>query len=245
VRAMQFMSEIAIGDDIVLCAERAAILKGLNACVIADLHIGVESGFIGTALAFQNDEMLGRIERVFSRYHINKVVIDGDLKHTFSGNVVEEWRYIPEFIGYLQDRADLYIVRGNHDNFLVNIADKYGIALYDELKLGRFIFAHGHKPLPERKDNEIFVLGHEHPAVKLRDRVGGYVKMAVFVWHPGRFLILPAFSPWTYGHELLDGDVAIQSMTYDDYLNARIFGCTEYGIIDLATLKDLENVQGV
>jgi len=67
---MQFMSEIAIGDDIVLCAERAAILKGLNACVIADLHIGVESGFIGTALAFQNDEMLGRIERVLSLIHI-------------------------------------------------------------------------------------------------------------------------------------------------------------------------------
>ncbi|MEM3396483.1 MAG: metallophosphoesterase [Thermoplasmata archaeon] len=235
---MVFQHEIEIANGIFLSEHRAVFLKPLSVCVISDLHIGLESGMLGVEMNVHIQEMQERIGKLIERYKPEKLVVNGDFKHTFSGNVKEEWEGVPEILDYLAETVDVWIVRGNHDNFLQSITSKQNVKFVECLELGNFIFLHGHKEFSFRPGS-IYVLGHEHPAVKLSDRVGGYVKMPVFLWSQNRFLLLPAFSPWTYGHDLADGDVLLPSLRHADYLEAEVVGWTEYGLLRMPRLREL------
>ncbi|MEM0492500.1 MAG: metallophosphoesterase [Candidatus Thermoplasmatota archaeon] len=236
---MPFVQSFRLTDDIVLCKERAVYLEGLNTCVVSDLHIGLEEGVLGAPVDIQSDDILKRLDDLIKRYKPEQLVINGDFKHTFSSNIDEEWIGGARILEYLTGMVKVYIIRGNHDNFLSSIANRCGVELKDTFSLGGYVFAHGHRELPGRKTGEVYILGHEHPAVKLRDKVGGYVKIPVFVWRKGDFLVLPAFSSWTYGHDLSDGEVLVKSLTFDEFLDSRVIGCTDYGLLDLSRLKDL------
>ncbi|MGB9636090.1 MAG: metallophosphoesterase [Thermoplasmata archaeon] len=235
---MQFMHELELEPGLLITAERGAILSEHRICVIADLHIGVEAT-LGIPANIQMKEMEERVSALIENYHIKELLINGDLKHTFSGNIVEEWMEIPKLLDYLRQKVNVTIVRGNHDNFLLNITARYGVEVVEHYTIGNFVFAHGHKPLPKREDSQIYILGHEHPAIKLYDRIGGYLKIPVFLWHTQKYLVLPAFSPWTYGHDLADGEVLVESVDRRDYLDAELFGCTDYGLLKLPKLREV------
>lgn len=237
---MEFQHEIEIVDGIFLSEYRAVFVRSLSLCAISDLHIGLECGMLGLKMDIQIEEMQERIVKLIERYKPEKFVINGDLKHTFSGNVEEEWTGVPKILDYLADVTEIWIVRGNHDNFLLNIASKQKVKFVEIFAKQNFVFLHGHRNFVF-EPGKFYVLGHEHPAVKLSDRVGGYVKMPVFLWKKNHFLVLPAFSPWTYGHDLADGDVLLQSLSHLDYLDAEVVGCTEYGLLRMPRLKNVIN----
>ena len=188
-------------------------LRDLGILAIADLHIGYEEALGESGIhvpVSQYPKMKRAIERMIDAAEPEKVVIVGDVKHEFGAALRQEWVEVVDLLDYLRERVgEVVVVRGNHDNFLVPMLKKRGVPLADPGYLdGGVLFVHGHKPLPLEaygEGVEIVVMGHEHPAVALRDELGVKVKFKCFLRGrlEGRDIyVLPALSPLMPGTEL-------------------------------------------
>ncbi len=105
---------------------------------------------------------------------INKIILLGDLKHEFSGLTKDERNELVNFLGYLEKKCrEIIVIRGNHDNYLLNIIAGKGIKLWDFYKWKEFCFSHGDRNFKEIWDKKIkyLVIGHLHPAIVLRDGI--------------------------------------------------------------------------
>ena len=163
-----------------LLKERALWIPELSAIAIADVHLGYESGMFDEPFypKMQFREISERMERLMKRYEPKWVIINGDLKHEFSKTPYPEFSEVRDFLDILGD-AKVTLVRGNHDNFIVGYLKNRGVGVTDVLETERFIFMHGH----EEKDRKgkIAVIGHEHPAILIRDEIGGSAKFPCFI----------------------------------------------------------------
>ncbi len=173
--------------------ERALIVG--KTAIIADLHLGLENVLGGVRV--QIDDMIERLDRIKG---IDRIVIAGDLKHEFGRNLPLEWEDVKVLLNHLLDRGlDVVVVRGNHDNFLRDILKDFGLELFDEFEVEGWKVVHGHKECEADK----IVMGHEHPAVKVR--LDGTYTFHCFlrIRHEGReVIVLPAFSPLVSGSDV-------------------------------------------
>jgi putative SbcD/Mre11-related phosphoesterase len=174
-----------------------ALLLGRN-LVIADLHIGFEEAMAreGHYIPKLLDELISSLQGVLEREKPKRLIIDGDLKHSFVPLKREkrELRAFFEAINGLVDETIL--VRGNHDVGILWLKE-LGIEIVDELELYGWKLVHGHK----LGEGERFIIGHEHPAIRLRDEVGAVIKVPAFLVGE-ELVVLPAFSPWAYGNDV-------------------------------------------
>ncbi len=187
-----------------LSPERAVIFE--DVAVIADLHLGIENAMVEKGVTIpelQFDEVLGRVLKIIERYRVRKIVIAGDLKHEFGRNLPLEWRDVSRFLESLKDLVEVEVVRGNHDNFLPVILSKYGLELKEETTLGDWKVVHGHREV----EGERIIMGHEHPAVKIRH--GGAIYSFPCFLHARNekeILVLPAQSSLSPGTDVLTAD---------------------------------------
>jgi len=177
--------------------EKAVIIE--DTAVIADLHLGLEN-VLGDVPRIQIAEIVDSVRELVERYEVERLVVAGDLKHEFSRNLPYEWRDVEEFIRATRD-VELVVVRGNHDNYLATILTKYGIELVDRYDIHGWTIVHGHKPC----DADRIVMGHEHPAIKIRFD-GTVYRYPCFLRVRGRVIVLPAFSPLVPGTDVLSRD---------------------------------------
>ncbi len=179
--------------------------------IIADLHLGYEVSMAreGFYLPRVFQEVVGKLKAVLEEEKPKRLIVDGDLKHSF----VPEWREREElkaFVGEVSPLVDeLVLVRGNHDVGTLWLRE-LGVEVVDELELGGWKLVHGHKLV----EGERFIIGHEHPAVRLRDEVGALVKVPAFLMSD-ELIVLPAFSPWAYGNDVLREIVSPFLRIYD------------------------------
>ncbi len=183
-------------------------LEGLLA--IADLHLGYEDALRerGVELPYeQYPRIKGAIIRLISDFSPDKVIIVGDVKHEFGTALNQEWREVLDLIKTIRGMGvELEVVRGNHDNFLIPILRKEGIEIKDYLVEAGIMFVHGHKPFIPPDNVNLIVMGHEHPAVALRDELGAGHKMKAFLkakFMDRELLVLPALSPLAPGTDVL------------------------------------------
>lgn len=176
--------------------EKALLLRG--SLVVADLHIGFEGAMAreGNYVPSLFERMTSSLAAILERERPKRLVIDGDLKHSF----IPEWREREELKAFFE-RVEGYVgevilVRGNHDVGLSWLRE-LGVEVVESLELGRWKLVHGHR----LEEGERFIIGHEHPAIRLRDEVGASVKVPVFLKGEG-LIVLPAFSPWAYGNDV-------------------------------------------
>ncbi|MDK2372240.1 MAG: metallophosphoesterase [Candidatus Korarchaeota archaeon] len=180
--------------------------------VVADLHLGYEDALRekGVELPYEQYPWIkGEILRYISERDPETVVLNGDIKHEFGGALSQEWREVLDLIRSLREEGvRIEVVRGNHDNYLIPILLREGIEIRDPyLILGNIMYFHGHKELlaiPEGVD--LIVMGHEHPAISLRDDLGGGHKLKVFLrgnYMGAEVLVLPALSPLAPGTDIL------------------------------------------
>jgi putative SbcD/Mre11-related phosphoesterase len=98
---------------------------------------------------------------------------------------------------------NLDVVRGNHDNYLITVLKKRGKELQDpSYSSGRYFFTHGHKEIDIPLDSEVVILAHEHPAIVLKDDIGGRHKYKCLLkgnWQGKTVIVLPALSPLSGG----------------------------------------------
>ncbi|MBI4150148.1 metallophosphoesterase [Candidatus Woesearchaeota archaeon] len=173
--------------------------------IISDIHIGYEDALQSRGVLipiFQLQDTIKRLETILKETKPKIVVINGDLKHEFGRISSQEWRDTLKLLDMiLQYTEKIIIVKGNHDPILGPIARKRGIEIVKEYKINNVLIAHGDaEPAldKENKDVKVIIIGHEHPAIIIQDKVRrerfkcflvGKYKRRMLIAQPSFFLL--------------------------------------------------------
>ena len=161
-----------------LAPEGAAIHRGERTAVIADVHLGYEwaRGFAGDCVpAHSLDETWSRLDRLFARAPIVRLIVAGDLVESArpcsrTAADLRRLRNRLESVG-----VSLTVLEGNHDR---------SPSLPATCTVDGWTIGHGHQPLP----GDQTISGHLHPVVRIAGSGA-----PCFLVSPDR-IILPAFS---------------------------------------------------
>jgi putative SbcD/Mre11-related phosphoesterase len=196
----------------------------LDALVVSDLHLGYEDVLQsrGVTVPFPQFQLIKKwLGEMLEETGARRVIVNGDLKHEFSKATRQEWREVLSLLDFFQEKkVTVDFVKGNHDNFVFKILAEKGFSARDWLFEGgeKILFAHGHKGISElnlgnvESEFETLVLGHEHPAISLRDELGIKHKFKCVLegelqWKnkTRKIIVLPSISPYAPGTEI-NGD---------------------------------------
>jgi metallophosphoesterase superfamily enzyme len=193
-----------------------------NALVVADYHAGIEAGLRyerGVELESNADLRRIRLLGLLDRVEVDRLIVLGDLGYRVGAAEGPEADELDELVTAVTDRVPMTLVPGNHDGGVgerFGDTDRFSCAATDGLRLGRVGFAHGHTwPSRETLAGEVLCIGHEHPAVRLQDSVGGgrterawlrgplrpdpfaeqwSADVADVEWHDPELVVFPAFN---------------------------------------------------
>ncbi len=148
--------------------ERGFYIEELRGIVVGDLHIGYERELAnsGIKVPSQTRAMRQRIEVLIKRYHAEKLILLGDLKHEILG-------FHPDIEAFFANLpVDVLMVKGNHDGGIENMVD-FPVYPAEGLRLGDYGFFHGHSwPSREVLSATYVFMGHMHPEIQLTDSLG-------------------------------------------------------------------------
>lgn len=242
------MKEIQLTRNVFITDLYCIYLADERAAVLSDLHLGFEEemNFHGLFLPkLQRNHVERIVDQIIERYDPEKIIINGDFKHEFARNLPQEWDDVIHFVDRYRRSVHLIFIRGNHDNFLLNMLSTRGIELLESYETESYYIYHGDRDRGLRK---LTILGHEHPALMLRDSVGGTFKIPAFVYNEkDGVLITPAMSFFSSGTDVS------QSLLSDEHFtpvlrkvkagNFRVYGITdEFGLVDFGDLPDLQTL---
>lgn len=151
--------------------------------VIADVHIGFEEELWkrGISLPSQTLRIVQELVSIILEFQPDRLIILGDFKHKIPGTSKREAAEIHSFLRELLPLVkEILIILGNHDGGLrdiisglkrVKIINSKGMKISNSNYLIGLI--HGHAwPSPEIFSADIIVLGHSHPVVEFKDKLG-------------------------------------------------------------------------
>jgi len=213
--------------------------------VMADLHLGFEEAasrgltyslrggnrYAGIFLPrIQLRRVLGYLDEVSGSLSIERVVINGDLKHAFDRLLRQEREETTLLVKALLERGikEVTVVRGNHDNFIKPVLRRLGVDFIDSLEISigdkRILFTHGHESV-ETSGRDIIIIGHEHPSL----RCMGVYRFPVFMRIPldtgGILVVMPASGPYHPGVNV--------SLIKEEYLSPII---RDHAVLDKASV---------
>jgi len=150
-----------------------ARIDGERALVVADYHAGIEVALrydgveVDSRATQRRERLLGLVERTDA----DRVLFLGDLAHDIGRPTGEERAELEDLIDALSRPATL--VPGNHDGEVGDAIDIETVSGAG-VRRGSAGFAHGHTwPAGEAVEASVLCVGHEHPAVRIEDSVGG------------------------------------------------------------------------
>jgi putative SbcD/Mre11-related phosphoesterase len=186
----------------------AIYFKELDLIAISDLQIGYESHLAEKGIfvpQIQTRQLIKNLREISFLKNAKRLLINGDLKHEFSRPTLQEIREIKEFLEFAKNIfKEIIIVKGNHDNYILNILEEMEFPIYDPYYEEKgYCFFHGDKEidLPECK---YLIIGHEQPMILLKH---GFDKLKVKALLIGEYnrktlIVLPAFSTIASGSEI-------------------------------------------
>ena len=234
------MDRVEVRPGVEATRDFAYLLREERVLVISDLHLGFEGALAEQGVSiprFQRRVILERLGKMLDRNKAEQVVIAGDFKHEFSKNLVDEWVEVKQVLRFLKDRVKPVLVRGNHDNYLATILGDLNLPLNSRADVGGYTVVHGHE---EVSTLHPIIMGHEHPAVKLKDELGATVSVPAFlVTDP--LLVLPAFSPLALGVDVSAYPYLSPILNRTPIDDARVIGVDEKeGLLDFGPMKGLQ-----
>ncbi|MBU0460036.1 MAG: metallophosphoesterase [Nanoarchaeota archaeon] len=147
-------------------------LKKERVLLISDLHLGYEEYLQQKGVflpKFQIKTVIESLKKILAKVKPKTIVINGDLKHDFGRILKQEWKDVLKIIDLmLENCEELILVRGNHDTILGPIAEKRKIKIVKDYQIKNILIIHGDKLIEKTKAKTI-IIGHEHPAVTIRD----------------------------------------------------------------------------
>lgn len=245
--------EIIQGADIAGVSP-ALYLRRYRALIIADIHIGYEDELASKGVfipRFQLKRAIELVDGLLSELAVDKLVIAGDLKHSFNGLSPVERRELVGFLEHVTPRVkEVVVVRGNHDNYLPILKKRFDFRLEEFFMMGEYLIVHGHKVLPRDAGREwsYLILGHEHPSITLRDSVGRLGKFHCFLVGELKisgktFVTLPATGAYQTGSRItLSPDTFISPILRDEAVIQGIRPIIiddDVGIFELPSLSEL------
>lgn len=188
----------------------ALFLKRESVLILSDLHIGFDASLNANGILiprFQYSDLFSELQRLLRELKPKLVVLNGDIKHEFSGILREEGKFVLEFLDFINKRCELVIVKGNHDSILKPLVDKLNLELRDYFVIGDFFICHGDRLFDndDFKSCKFVIIGHEHPAVSLRSgvRVEKYRCFLHGSFQGKKLIVMPAMNPSSEGSDVL------------------------------------------
>ncbi|MEK6984725.1 MAG: metallophosphoesterase [Nanoarchaeota archaeon] len=233
--------------------------------VIADIHIGYEEylnkqGIMVPRLQFE--ELTKRMQRIIDSLksnRINRIVVNGDLKHEFGTISQQEWRNTLKFIDLLARHCiEIILIKGNHDTILGPIAKKRNVKVLDSItvksttekhgnknstikKQSKILLVHGNKIPGEEALKEVstIIIGHEHPAISIREgpRVEQYKCFLKGKFKGKNLIVLPSFNTILTGTDVLKDEI-LSPFLQQDLGNFNVY-VVEDKVYEFGKLKHL------
>ncbi|MEK6967960.1 MAG: metallophosphoesterase [Nanoarchaeota archaeon] len=187
-------------------------LKKHKTLVISDLHLGFEESLNRQGVLvprFQFKDILEQLEKIRKKIgcKIKATILNGDLKHEFGRITDQEWRELRKLFKHLQQNDEnVIIVKGNHDVNLGPVAEMENVSIVKNIELEDIMIIHGDE-IPKNLPKKIktIIIGHEHPAVSLRE--GGRVeRFKCFLkgkWKGKNLIVMPSFNPLIEGSDIM------------------------------------------
>ncbi len=176
-----FKSVIEMGLYLPLEGEAALLLETHErVLIVADLHIGLESQFAKKGIHFPSQTPLieDKLKKLINEYAPSKLVVLGDVKHNIPSISIQEWKEIPRLFKNLAKLIKIEIFPGNHDGNLEKLIPKnivYQPSKGSTIQNGakKIGLLHGHTwPANDLLDVNSLFMGHNHPAIRLKDSLG-------------------------------------------------------------------------
>lgn len=180
-------------------------IEKFKCLVFGDLHLGMEAslGEKGYLLPKMNFSKLKKsLEGIKSKYDIEKVIFNGDIKHDFGTISHEEWDDCLGLIDFFKGK-EVILIKGNHDKTTQIIAKKRNLKVLDYYKLDDILICHGDIVLDQECD--IIIIGHEHPAISLKEgpKVELYKCFLKGKFKGKDLIVMPSFSFVNIGSDVL------------------------------------------
>lgn len=151
---------------------------------LADLHLGYEEAMRQAGVLLPETrfkDLLNRLGDVFCALEVSpqspleELVLNGDLRHEFGPLNAAEWRELSSFFEAMSPLCKrLVVVEGNHDPSLSAFAYRFPLLqIVGGWRQEGWLYIHGDRVPDLPADVTTVVIGHEHPAVSLKDPVTG------------------------------------------------------------------------
>jgi len=220
----------------------------LKTLAISDLHIGYEEALNRQGIMIPRHQVSDTIERLKKILAItgklDKIIINGDLKHEFGTVNKEEFFGVRDILGLLKKNCEeLFILEGNHDKILGYTKDKATVRKH--LLVSNILFAHGDEILSnlDSADAKIIVIGHAHPAVKLSDGIAAE-KVKCFLkgkYWTKTLIALPSFNLVTEGTDIVNEETL--SPYLDNVSNFEVFAVPNFNeILYFGKIKNIKQL---
>ncbi len=203
-------------------------IEAASTLVISDLHIGLEESLNRQGILVPRTpftEVLDRLESILDATHPETVVLNGDIKDQFGSIGPQEWRDVKKLIDFIQKRAKLVVVKGNHDTVLDPIAKDRDLTLVTAHTAGGITIMHGDtlpSPLPKT-----LLIGHHHPAIRIReDRKSELYKCFLKIKQgQSTIVIQPSFNTLKEGSDVIKNppDLAVPTKTEVFVVDRQLF----------------------
>lgn len=203
--------EISEGTEII---DLGLYFKKEKILALSDFHLGYEAELRKKGIfipSYQFADTRKRLEKIFEvlkqkNKKIKTIVITGDLRHEFGAVSRQEYFDVKEILDFMKKNSKkVVLLKGNHETMHNYIKKLVPVKNYFLVK--KIAFLHGDKIPTDEKvlSRKIFVIGHEHPAIKLADAVSSE-KVKCFMkgkWKNRLLLVLPSFNLITEGTNVL------------------------------------------
>ncbi len=216
-------------------------LKKEKILILNDLHLGYEEALHRRGILvpkFQLQEILFQLEKILQEVTPKIVIINGDLKHEFGTVLRQEWNDVLVFLDFLLKRTfNIIIIRGNHDPTLKYIAEKRALTIATEYRCGDTLIVHGDELVTT--DAKRIIIGHEHPAVTLREG-SKWEKYKCFLkgtWKRKELIAVPSFNPLLEGTDILKEELL--SPFLNNIKNFHIYITNKGEVYEFRTVKEL------
>ncbi len=215
-----------------------AVVSG-DKLVIGDLHIGLESELSrsGVNAPNQTQEMMDRVSKMLFQNNCSELIILGDLKHGIPWAEWEEKESLRDFVEEMKRKADLTIVKGNHDASIeeyinTEVAGPHGYRNGDEY------FLHGHaEPREEAFECKKIYMSHLHAVLKLTDSLGKTTSQKIWLTgetekerEKAELVIVPSFNRLISGQDVRESFIGPMKKYLDPgELKAHLLDGTDLG----------------
>ena len=186
----------------------ALYLTKYKTLILADSHIGYEEALNKQGILiprFHFQDQVKRLEKIFKKVKPKTIIINGDVKHEHGTISKQEWRHTLRLIDFLSKHCKrLILVKGNHDKILGPIAEKRKVEVADNVLLDNILITHGHKLVKDLKQIKTIIIGHEHPAVGIKEgaRVETYKCFLKGKYKNKTLIVQPSFNLVTEGSDI-------------------------------------------